>query len=434
MDYKKLADLLFPNKLVDVDFYEERYPLRNLPEGAKVTRFAPSPTGFLHIGALYGALVDERLAHQSNGVFYLRIEDTDSKREVENGVVQIINDFASFGVKFDEGVTQDGEIGNYGPYTQSKRKAIYNTFAKELVLRGRAYPCFCSEEELASMRDAQGKNKENFGYYGKYAKCRDLSLEEIEQRISNGDPYVLRFRSEGNPDVKVKFTDLIKGDMEFPQNNMDMVVLKTDKMPTYHFAHVVDDHLMRTTHVVRGEEWLSTLPFHLELFEALDFKKPKYAHTAQVLKLDGDSKRKLSKRLDPEAAVSYYAQQGYPADAVMEYLLTLLNSNFEMWRDANPDKSIYDFPFSLKKMSVSGALFDLSKLNDISKNYIAKMETNDVYKAIEKWAGHNNYGFYKQLTDNMKYARDILSIGRGGPKPRKDLINFASSIDYMSIF
>ena len=431
MDHKLLADRLFPHINTTPEEMEARYPKRELPEGAKVTRMGPSPTGFMHLGNLYGALVDERLAHQSKGVFYLRIEDTDRKREVEGGVQMIIDAFKSFGLPFDEGATTDGETGIYGPYRQSQRAEIYQTFVKSLVQRGMAYPCFCTEEELAEMHAQQEANKENFGYYGKYAKYRDCELEEIERRIAAGESYVVRFRSPGSIENKVRHTDLVKGKLELTENDQDIVLLKSDGIPTYHFAHVVDDHLMHTTHVVRGEEWLATLPVHLQLFDVLGWKRPKYVHTAQLMKMDGGSKRKLSKRKDPELALSYYYQQGIPVPSVMEYLMTLLNSNFEEWRRANQTAPLDDFPFSTKKMSVSGSLFDMDKLHDVSKNVISRMSAEDVYDSVAKWSADNDPEFHELFVRDPEMTKQFLSIGRGGKKPRKDLALWSETKAYM---
>lgn len=423
MDYQALAQLLFPQLTATPEEMIARYPARQLPEGARVTRMAPSPTGFMHLGNLYGALVDERLAHQSGGIFYLRIEDTDKKREVENGVATILDAFTSFGLPFDEGASVDGETGDYGPYRQSKRAEIYQAFVKKLVMEGQAYPCFCTEDELAAMRAEQERNKENFGYYGKYAVWRDRPLEDIRAELDKGTPYVVRFRSQGSIENKVRHEDLVKGKMEVTENDQDVVILKSDGIPTYHFAHVVDDHLMGTTVVVRGEEWLATLPVHLQLFRALGWKPPKYAHTAQLMKIDEEtgSKRKLSKRKDPELALSFYAQQGYPAPSVLEYLMTLLNSNFEEWRRANPDQPMDAFPFSTKKMSGSGALFDIDKLKDVSKNVISRMTADEVYEQAAAWAAANDPDFHALLTRGPAYTKAILAIGRGGKKPRKDI-------------
>ncbi|MEG0230310.1 MAG: glutamate--tRNA ligase family protein, partial [Oscillospiraceae bacterium] len=347
-----LAELLFPNIKTQIIDIENKYPKRILKEGEKVTRLAPSPTGYIHLGNFYGAVIDERLAHQNDnsGIFYIRIEDTDSKRLVDGSIDLIVKTFDEYGLKIDEGVTINGESGQYGPYYQSKRAEIYQTFAKALIKKGLAYPCFCSEESLSNMRQTQEKLKENFGYYGKYASCRNLSLSEIEENIKNGNKFVLRFKSNGNIENKIKFNDLVKGTLEITENDQDHVLLKSDGIPTYHFAHVCDDYLMGTTHVVRGEEWLSTLPLHLQLFKALEIKPPKYIHTAHLMKFDDGVKRKLSKRKDPEASMSFYSAQGYPAACVIEYLMTLINSNYEEWRMANPEKDYKQFPFSPKKM------------------------------------------------------------------------------------
>lgn len=434
MDYQSLADLLFPHIQTTPQEIEQQYPPRNLPEGAKVTRMAPSPTGFMHLGNLYGAIADERLAHQSGGVFYLRIEDTDQKREVEGGVGMILDVFQNYNLPFDEGATTQGDNGLYGPYRQRQRASLYQTFAKQLVQQGKAYPCFCTEEELSEIRAEQEKIKDNFGYYGPYALWRDRPLEDIEQKLTQQIPFVLRFRSEGSLENRVKFTDLVKGNMEFPENDQDIVLLKSDGVPTYHFAHVVDDHLMRTTHVVRGEEWLATLPIHLQLFAAMGWKTPKYLHTAQLMKMDGGSKRKLSKRKDPELALDYYKEQGYTIDAVKEYLMTLLNSNFEDWRIANPNAPLDDFPFSMKKMSVSGALFDLLKLNDISKNVISRMTPQEVYSLLTLWAQQYDPEFSVLLQQDSIYTQNALSIGRGGAKPRKDIAVWSEAKEYLNFF
>ncbi len=431
MDYTCLAERLFPSVTETPEQVEARYPARRLPEGAKVTRMAPSPTGFMHLGNLFGALVDERLAHQSGGVFYLRIEDTDKKREVAGGVELILETFRKFGLPFDEGATVDGDNGIYGPYRQSRRAAIYHVFVKDLVRRGYAYPCFCTEQELADMRAQQEANKENFGYYGKYAKYRDCPLEEIERRLDAGESYVIRFRSPGSIADKIRHTDLVKGNLELTENDQDIVLLKSDGIPTYHFAHVVDDHLMHTTHVVRGEEWLATLPVHLQLFDVMGWKRPKYVHTAQLMKMDGGSKRKLSKRKDPELALSYYYEQGIPAPAVMEYLMTLLNSNFEEWRKANQTAPLQDFPFSTKKMSVSGSLFDMEKLRDVSKNVISRMDAQQVYHEVAAWSADNDKPFHDLFVREPDKTKAFLSIGRGGKKPRKDITFWSEVRAYM---
>lgn len=434
MDTNRLAELLYPNiKTLPADM-EARYPARNLPEGAKVTRFAPSPTGFLHIGNLYGAFTDERLAHTSGGIFYLRIEDTDAKRTVENGVELIIETLKKLGVEFDEGAVSGGDNGAYGPYRQSERAEIYQTYAKQLVREGKAYPCFCTEEELEAIRTKQEAEKLTPGYYGEFAVWRDAPLEKIEEKLASGVPFVLRFRSEGNSANKMKFNDQIKGDIDVTENDIDHVILKSDGIPTYHFAHAVDDHLMGTTHVVRDESWLSTLPFHIQLFKALGFKMPKYCHTAQMLKLDEGNKRKISKRKDPEAALTFYHAQGYPVSAVREYLLTILNSNFEEWRNANPDAKIEDFKFTTKKMSVSGSLFDLDKLNDVSKNVISRMSAEEVYASSLAWAKEFDAPFASILEKDKDYAVRILNIGRGGKKPRKDIALWSEIKHSMSFF
>lgn len=433
MNANQLADVLFPHIVQTPDAVLARYPKRELKEGAKVTRMGPSPTGFMHLGNLYGALVDERLAHQSGGVFYLRIEDTDKKREVEGGVETILEAFSSFGLDFDEGVTKDGERGVYGPYRQSARAEIYQTFVKWLVQQGMAYPCFCTEQELAVAHEMQEQRKENFGYYGAYAVWRDRTMEDIQQALAEGRSYVIRFRSEGNIDNKIKHEDLVKGKMQLTENDQDIVILKSDGIPTYHFAHVVDDHLMGTTVVVRGEEWLATLPVHLQLFRAMGWKAPKYAHTAQLMKIDEETggKRKLSKRKDPELALDFYYQQGYPVPAVMEYLMTLLNSNFEEWRRANPQLHMNDFPFSTKKMSASGALFDMEKLRDVSKNVISRMDADTVYDYLLGWSAQHDKTLHEMLTRYEAISKAYLAIGRGGKKPRKDLALWSDALPYM---
>ena len=434
MSLESLAQLIFPDEDKGTEYYESLYPPRSLPEGAKVTRIAPSPTGFMHLGNLYGALTDERLAHQSGGVFMLRIEDTDSKREVENGVEMIIAALGSFGLVFDEGMTADGEKGSYGPYRQSNRAHIYHAFAKKLLLEGKAYPCFCTEEELAAMHEKQEAEKANFGYYGKWAKYRSLPTDEAEALIRAGKPFVLRFRSEGSEDRYLHLDDMIRGRIDVPENCQDFVLLKSDGIPTYHFAHVVDDHLMRVTHVVRGEEWLATWPIHIQLFASLGWKSPKYCHTAHLMKAEGNGKRKLSKRKDPELALSFYRENGYPVESVREYLMTLLNSNFEEWRLANPSSALEDFKFSVSKMGSSGALFDLDKLRDVSRNVVASMTAQQVYDRVLDWAKEYDPSFAELLEGDEQYALRILSIGRGGKKPRKDIALWSDVKPYMSMF
>ncbi len=438
MDYEALSELLFPHITKTPDDFEEKYPPRQLKEGARVTRFAPSPTGYLHIGGLFGALTDVMTARATGGVSYLRIEDTDKKREIDDGVSAIINGFDAFGVGFDEGVTGFGtEAGDYGPYTQSQRVEIYQTVAKDLVRKGLAYPCFCSAEELSAMREQQEKEGTAiWGYFGKWAKCRDLTFDEIKERIDAGQPYVLRFRADGDENKKIIFEDVIRGKIEMPENIIDEVLLKSDGIPTYHFAHVCDDHFMRTTHVIRGEEWISSVPKHIALFKACGYKVPKYAHTPQVMKIDEEdgTKRKLSKRKDPEAAVSYFVEQGFPKESVLEYLVTLLNSNFEDWRRANPKADIFEFPFNLKKMSASGCLFDLVKLTDVSKNVISVMTAQQVYDNVEKWAKTYDEQLYSLFTANPDYAKNILNIDRENPKPRKDIAEWSQVRDYVAYF
>lgn len=434
MDYQRLANLLFPDITTTPADIEAMYPPRSLPEGAKVTRFAPSPTGFMHLGNLFSAIVSERLAHQSGGVFFLRIEDTDLKRAVEGGVETIIRVFNHYGLNFDEGATIEGDKGAYGPYRQRQRAKIYQTFAKVLVEQGLAYPCFCTEEELNEMRQQQQEMKINFGYYGQWAKCRDLTFEQIEENIQAGKPYVLRFRSPGDPNKRFVHRDLVKGDIELPENDQDIVLLKSDGIPTYHFAHVIDDHFMGTTHVVRGEEWLATLNIHLQLFRTLGWKPPKYVHTAQLMKMDGGSKRKLSKRKDPELALDFYNAEGYPVPSVLEYLMTLLNSNFEDWRIANPTAPMDDFQFTTKKMGNSGSLFDIDKLKDVSKNTISVMSADEVYNEVTGWAKDYDQQLYTLLTADEQKAKAIFAIGRGGAKPRKDIAIWSEVKDYLAFF
>ena len=435
MDFNYLADLLYPDIKTTPEDIEKRFPKRELPEGAKVTRFAPSPTGFVHFGGLFPTRVSERLAHQSGGVLILRIEDTDAKREVEGAEENLIETLAYYGVKFDEGAVAGGrDNGIYGPYRQSERREIYQTFAKKLICEGRAYPCFCTEEELAKIRSEQEELKADPGYYGKWAIWRDAPIEKIEEKIKAGEKFVLRFKSDGSVERKIKFTDLVKGDIEITENDKDHVLLKSDGIPTYHFAHAVDDHYMGTTHVVRGEEWLPSLPFHLQLFSALGFKLPKFLHISQLMKLDENgSKKKLSKR-DAGVDMRFYKEKGYCPEAVVEYVMTLLNSNYEEWRMANPDKPYTDFPFSIKKMSASGCLFDFDKLNDVTKNTVAKMSADEVYDKVLEWAKEYDADFADKLSAAPEYAKSILAIGRGGKKPRKDITVWSEVKDYMGFF
>ncbi len=434
MDYFALAELLFPHVTMTPEELEAKYPPRNVPEGAVVTRMAPSPTGFVHLGNLVQGLTSERMAHQSGGVLFLRVEDTDAKREVPGAVEVLIETLKHYGIHFDEGATIDGDNGAYGPYRQRQRADIYHVYAKKLVQEGMAYPCFCTEEELASMREKQEAAKETTGYYGQYAIWRDRPMEDIQAQIEAGSPRVLRFRSTGDVSKQFKFNDLVKGELTVTENNIDQVLLKSDGIPTYHFAHAVDDHLMHTTHVVRGDEWLPSLPFHIQLFKALGFKLPKYVHIGPLQKMDGSSKRKLSKRKDPELALTYYKKEGFPVQAVYEYIMTLLNSNYEDWRRANPTAPSSDFKFSPKKLNPAGNLFDYSKLCDVSKNEIAKMDASQVYALLLEWAREFDPDFGSKLEADPEFATKILAIGRGGKKPRKDLATWSDAKPYMGFF
>ena len=422
MDTLKLAQILFPNLDLTAAEIEEKYPPRKLPAGAMVTRLAPSPTGFIHLGNLYGAYADMKLANQSKGVFFLRIEDTDEKREVPGAIEEIINGLKYFGVNFDEGATIEGEKGDYGPYRQSERKEIYQVYARELVKKGLAYPCFCTEEDLAEIRKQQEALKEQTGYYGKWARDRFLTLEQIEQYLAAGKPWVLRFKAMIKEGEMASIEDGIRGSLVMPANDMDLVILKTNGLPTYHFAHVVDDHLMGTTHLLRGEEWLSTLPMHLALFKAMGWEHPIYCHTAHLMKKEGEGKRKLSKRKDPELGLNYYRSLGYHPLAVKEYLLTILNSNYEEWRLNNPEADNDEFVFSIDKMGRSGALFDLEKLNDISQTVLLKLSAEEIYDFVLAWAKEYDEKYAQILLDNEQIAKKAFDIGRSGDKPRKDLI------------
>ena len=447
LDYQKLAELLFPHVTALPEDIEAAFPKRELPEGAKVTRFAPSPTGFVHFGGLFPTTVAERLAHQSGGVLYLRIEDTDAKREVPGAAEGLIKTLATYGIEFDEGavIGEDGCIcdkGIYGPYKQSLRANIYQTYAKQLVREGKAYPCFTTEEELEELHsiDKKAEIKNTDWQAEAEARCaemlarRQITMEEVEENLAKGNPFVLRILADGDPEKKIKFTDLVKGNMEIPENDEDFVLLKSDGIPTYHFAHAVDDHLMGTTHVIRGEEWLPSLAKHLQLFRYLGFKTPKYMHIAQIMRLDENgNKKKLSKR-DMGANMDDYTRLGYCPEAVCEYVMTLLNSNYEEWRMQNPDKSYKDFPFNIKKMSCSGCLFDFNKLNDVSKNVISTMSADDVTDKVTSWALKFDEEFGKLLASDREFAKQIFAIGRGGKKPRKDLATWADAKSYMGFF
>lgn len=431
---KELAELLFGHITEQPEYYEEKYPARDLPEGAPVTRIGPSPTGFVHLGNLYNAIIGERLAHQNGGTFFLRVEDTDAKREVEGAVELVITAMDFFGIHFDEGATADGDCGSYGPYRQRLRKEIYQCYAKSLVEMGMAYPCFCSEQELSDMREKQIAGKLNFGYYGEWAKCRNLSFDEIKAKIEAGEPYVLRFRSGGDEKKHVEVFDGIRGALKVSENYQDFVLLKSDGIPTYHFAHVIDDHLMRTTHVVRGEEWLATLPIHVQLFDTLGFKRPIYCHTAVLMKMDGDTKRKLSKRKDPELGLEYYRSEGYAPRAVWEYLMTVLNSNFEEWRTENPDAPIDEFKFTLEKMSNSGALFDIMKFEDVSREVLLRTPASEIYDEFAEWLREYDPEFYEIFTRDREYSEKILDVGRSGNRPRKDLTSWKQARQFLSFY
>lgn len=440
MDNQKLADLLFPEVVNTPEYYEEKFPYRKLPNKAEVTRMAPSPTGFIHLGNLYSALADERIAHRNGGVFYLRIEDTDEKRKVDGAVETIINVLRYFDIEFDEGAGfDDTDPRNaYGPYFQRQRVEIYHTYAKSLVERGLAYPCFCTEEELDKVRAKQEEDKVLTGYYGEYATCRNLSYEEVEANIKAGKPYVLRLRSQGSPDKEITFVDAIKGEIKLPENIHDIVLLKKDGIPTYHFAHAIDDHLMRTTTVVRGGEWLASAPIHYELFHLLGFKMPAYAHTAHLMKFDEETggKRKLSKRKDPELSLDYYRKDGYHPYTMKVYLLTLLNSNFEEWHEKFPDKDINEFPFSVEKMNQSGALFDKDKLHNICKNELSKLSEEELYDFLYDWAKENEpENVEKWFGDREKMLQILrLYMGVGAKRRRKDLMYAKQIFELISYF
>lgn len=432
MTNKDLADLIFPNLEHDVEYYEALYPERNLKEGEKVTRFAPSPTGYLHIGGFFQALIDYVLAKNSNGIFYLRNEDTDKAREVDTAVELIMKTLNQYGLVPDEYEYEGKIVGEYGPYIQSERKEIYHAYIKRLIEIGRAYPCFCTREELNEMRQKQEERKKRTGYYGSYAKCRKLSVEEQIEKIKANTPYVIRFRSNGDFDNKIVFEDLVKGRLSLSENDIDDVIMKSDNMlPTYHFAHVVDDHLMHTTHVVRGEEWLPSVTKHIEMFKAFGFKPPKYIHTPLIIKRDGDSVRKISKRKDPEASMSYYTEKGYPEEAVIEALMTIINSNYEEWHTNNPDKTFKDFTFSPKKMSSSGALFDLEKLNNISRDVISKMTKEELLERSLNWANKFDEELKELIEKDKEYYMNIINIERCQKKPRKDYETYSDIKNYI---
>lgn len=437
MNLNKLADALIPDKdLLPLEEYEKIYPERDIPKGAEVTRLAPSPTGFIHLGNLYSALADERAAHTTGGIFYLRIEDTDLKRKVDGAVESVIRSLKYFGLDFDEGAEIDSPLNKYGPYYQRQRASIYRAFVKDLIVRGLAYPCFCNEDELNAVREEQTARKEITGYYGKYAKCRNLTEEQIYENIKAGKPYVIRLKSQGNTANKLTFKDRIKGEITVTENDQDVVILKSDGIPTYHFAHAIDDHFMHTTLVIRGEEWLSSLPIHLELFSVLGFKLPAYGHTCSLMKIDGGVKRKLSKRKDPELSLDYYRQAGYYPKAVVKYLMTILNSNFEEWSRKNPQSDYKDFKFTIEKMGKSGALFDIDKLNDISKEELATLTAEETYDFLKGWVDEFGCDADKSHFEDKEYIIKILTLlcGIGGKKRRKDIVRAESGVRLFDYF
>ncbi len=433
---KELANLIFPDINQTVEDLEKKYPIRNLKEGAIVTRYAPSPTGYLHTGALFTTLVNVKIAKQSGGLFYLRIEDTDKKRQVEGAIKNLVDGLKEFDIIPDEGVISGNEEkGIYGPYIQSKREKIYKICAKHLIEIGRAYPCFCTQECLALVHESQEKNKVRPGYYSAYARCRNISIDESIARVKAGEPYILRFRSTGSHMKKIAFIDGVKGKIEIAQNDQDIVIIKSDGLPTYHFAHVVDDHFMRTTDVIRGEEWIPSTPIHIELFETMGFETPRYSHLPTVMIQDNESKRKLSKRKDKEAAISYFFQKGYEKEAMLEYLLTIINSDYEMWRSKNSDNDKYDFEIKLSKMSSSGALFDIDKLNDISKEVIAKMKSDEVLEKVLNWSKLYDTELYNYINDDLSYSKKMFALERDNVnKIRKDIYKWEDIKTYFFYF
>ena len=437
MDWNKLADVLVPDENVKpLEYYEELYPARDLPQGAQVTRLAPSPTGFIHLGNLFVAIANERIAHQSQGTMYLRIEDTDLKRKVDGAVDAVKNALRYFDIRFDEGAEIEGATNAYGPYYQRERAEIYHAYVKDLIKRGLAYPCFCTEDELSTLREKQTAEKKITGYYGEYAACRNLTEEEIYANLAAKKPYVIRLRSQGNAENKIAFRDEIKGDITVTENDQDVVILKSDGIPTYHFAHAIDDHFMRTTVVIRGEEWLASLPIHIELFNVLGFRRPKYGHNCSLQKIDGDTRRKLSKRKDPELSLEFYRQEGYFAKAVKVYMLTLLNSNFEEWYMKNPETALEEFKFSINKMGKSGALFDLNKLSDISKNELAKLSAEEMFTFLSDWANEFGTETQKAYFADKDYMLKVLNLcmGIGGKKRRKDFTTAKQAVEFMAYF
>ena len=429
MNNKDLANVIFPNIDKTIDDYRKIYPERELNIGACVTRFAPSPTGFVHLGGLYQALMDYLIAKSSNGVFYLRNEDTDKEREIDSALDLIMSTLEYYNLIPDEYQYKDKIVGSYGPYVQSERKEIYQAFIKHFIEIGRAYPCFCSKETLDEVRHEQESFKIRTGYYGRYATCRNLSIEEAIEKIKNGEEYIIRFKSFGDNEKRFKFNDLVKGKIFMPENDLDIVIMKRDGLPTYHFAHMVDDYLMGTTHVVRGEEWLSSLPIHVELFDALGVDAPNYIHTPLIMKKENDKLRKISKRKDPEASMSYYQELGYPVLAVIESLMTIINTNYEEWHKANPDKSFLDFKYDPKKMSASGGLYDLDKLDNISKTVISKMNCNDLYNESYNWSLKYSSELKDLIDRDVNYYKSVINIEREKAKPRKDISKYSDIVD-----
>lgn len=434
-DAKTIANLILPDINTTTEHFEKKYPERNLPTNAMVTRFAPSPTGFLHLGSLFASLISERLAHQTEGVFYLRVEDTDKKREVEGATEELVRALKLYNIYLDEGpIAGLAEEGIYGPYKQSNREIIYKTYIKGLIEKNLAYPCFCSHEELASLRKNQEEQKENTGYYGAWSKCRNLTLSDIKDNLLAGKSFVIRLKSPGSSKNKIEFMDMIKGKIEMPENDQDIVIMKSDGLPTYHFAHAIDDHLMKTTHVIRGEEWLSSVPVHMQLFEVLNFSKLNYAHISNIMKMDGSSKRKLSKRKDPELSVSFYDKEGYPYTSVIEYLLNLINSNFEEWRYTNTKNSYTDFIIDMSKMGAAGPLFDINKLNDMSKNVIAAMTAKYISNQYLTWAKKYDNSMFMIVSKDLDKLVNIFNIDREISKPRKDIAKWSEVSNYIGYF
>ena len=433
---KELANIIFPDIKETIEDLEKRYPARKLKEGAEVTRFAPSPTGFLHTGSLFTSMICRKVASQTGGIFYVRLEDTDTKREIQGSGEQLLSQLKIFNVVPDEGYLGDHEEGKYGPYVQSKRADIYKAAIKYLIEQGRAYPCFCTPEELDEIRKEQEKNKLNPGYYGEFARCRNLSNDEVKERIQNGESFVIRFKSNGNHLNKIMVHDLVHGDFEIAQNDQDIVIYKGDGLPTYHFAHCVDDHFMRTTTVIRGEEWISSLPIHVELFEAMGWKAPKYAHLPVIMKIDAETgnKRKLSKRKDNEAAVSFFLEDGYPAEALIMYLMTIANTNFEEWILNNKFENMQDFTFSFDKMCLDGALFDTGKMNFFAREILGKMNKQEIVERALAYSKQYKPELFELINRDPAYFGEIMNIEKDKENPRKDYEKFGDLIERIGFF